>query len=134
MDFPCGLGSDIATPIALSVNGVASTSDMLFSFRQSSIHLSSDTRRFKEKLEAISLLSEWLMAIDYELPVSKEDKEAYSIKNNNYLHAKCIYDYFNLVINLLPFNKLYYLRYCRLATTKDKFIMVLRWIKRRFFK
>ena len=60
MDFPCAFGSDIATPISLSKNGVANTQQMLFCFRQSEQHLSSDSSRFKEKLEAISQLSEFL--------------------------------------------------------------------------
>ena len=54
MDFPCAFGSDIATPISLSKNGVANTQQMLFCFRQSKQHLSADSSRFKEKLEAIS--------------------------------------------------------------------------------
>lgn len=129
IDFPCAFGSDIATPIKLSVNGVANTSEMLFSFRQSAIHLSSDTRRFKEKLEAISQLSEWLRRIDYDSPVSAADVEAYSLKNEKFLHAKCVYDYFNLVIRYVPISKLNYLSLCRLAGSKDKVMMLLRWLK-----
>lgn len=129
MDFPCAFGSDIATPIALSKNGVANTADMLFSFRQSTQHLSSDTSRFKEKLAGITQLSKWLRAIDYEEPGTERDKEFYAVHNEMYLHDKCVYDYFNLVIKHLPINKLYYLKYCELASIKDKFMMILRWIK-----
>lgn len=130
MEFPCAFGSDIATPISLSLNGVANTQEMLFCFRQSDQHLSADFSRFKEKLEAISQLSEFLRAIHYEEPDNPQDKELYSIVNEDYLHKKCVYDYFNLVIKYLPFNRLLsYLGLCRLATLSDKGMMVLRWIK-----
>lgn len=132
MDFPCAFGSDIATPIALSINGVANTKDMLFSFRQSTQHLSSDSSRFVEKLAGITQLSRWLRAIDYEEPETDEDKEFYAIHNERYLHDKCVYDYFNLVIKYLPFKKLGYLRFCELASFKDKCIMILRWVKHGF--
>ena len=131
MDFPCAFGSDIATPIALSKNGVANTQEMLFCFRQSQEHLSADTSRFKEKLEAISLLSEYLRSIHYEEPDNPEDKAFYAIVNENYLHKKCVYDYFNLVIRHLRFRDLFpYLKLCRLASGKDRMMMAVRWVKR----
>ena len=130
IDFPCAFGSDIATPISLSQNGVANISERLFCFRISQYHLSSDHSRFIEKLEAISQLTEWLQSIDYETPNNEKDKAFYSIKNPEYLHKKAVYDYFNLVIKFLPFDKLNYLKYCRLATPTDKTMMILRWIKR----
>ncbi len=132
IDYPCAFGSDIATPISLSRNGVANTQKMLFCFRQSPHHLSADSSRFKEKLEGTSQLSEFLRAIRYEEPDNATDKEYYSIINEDYLHKKCVYDYFNLVIKYLPLNDLLpYLKLCRLATYKDKMMMLLRWIKRR---
>ena len=132
IDFPCAFGSDIATPIALSRNGVANTSEMLFCFRQSTQHLSADSSRFKEKLEAVSQLSEWLQAIDYEVPDNPADQAFYEVKNPEYLHRTVVYDYFNLVIRFVPVTKLpEYLKLCRIATAKDKFMMVLRWIKRK---
>ena len=135
IDFPCAFGSDIATPIKLSENGVANTSEMLFCFRQSENHLSADHSRFKEKLEAISQLSEWLHQVDYEIPDDPASKELYSIVNNEYLYNKCIYDYFNLVIRWVSLNELpSYLRLCRLAKPKDKIMMLLRWVKHRFQK
>ena len=129
MDFPCAFGSDIATPISLSKNGVANTQQMLFCFRQSEQHLSADRSRFKEKLEAISQLSEFISSISYEEPDNPADKEFYSIVNKDYLHKKSVYDYFNLVIKYLPISKLNYLKLCRLATLSDKGLMILRWIK-----
>lgn len=132
IEFPCAFGSDIATPIALSLNGVANTSEMLFSFRQSTTHLSADTRRYQDKLAGISQLSEWITALDYGEPETEEDKEFYAVHNPKYLHAKCIYDYFNLVIKNVPFRELpIYLKECRQATFADKFMIVARWIRRK---
>ena len=132
MAFPCAFGSDIATPISLSKNGVANTQEMLFCFRQSPQHLSADHSRFKEKLDGISQLSAFLRGIRYEEPDNPADKAFYSIVNEDYLHKKCIYDYFNLVIKYLPFKDLFpYLKRCRLANGRDKTMMVLRWIKRK---
>ena len=132
MDFPCAFGSDIATPISLSKNGVANTQEMLFCFRQSSQHLSADQSRFKEKLEAVSQLSEFLRTLRYEEPDNPADKAFYAIVNEDYLHKKCVYDYFNLVIKHLPANKLIsYLNDCRLANLTDKTMMALRWVKAR---
>lgn len=132
MDFPCAFGSDIATPIALSVNGVANTSEMLFSFRQSTQHLSADKSRFKEKLAGITQLSQWLRNLKYEVPASDKDRAFCSVMTPQYLHDKCVYDYFNLVIVNLPLNKLReYLPLCTLANPMDRLMMVMRWVKRR---
>lgn len=132
MDFPCAFGSDIATPIELSKNGVANTSDMLFFFRQSSNHLSADKSRYKEKLAGITKLSKYLQAINYEDPQTDEDKQFFSVASKEYLQSKCVYDYFNLVIKFIPLAELAeYLKLCVLASPKDKFMMLLRWIKRR---
>lgn len=121
MDFPCAFGSDIATPIAMSEHGVANTSQMLFKFRQSDMHLSADSGRFPEKLQAITKLYGFLDGLDYRAP-------GY---DDNALHKKCVYDYFNLVIKNIPFNGLALLRNCERASAFDKMMMVLRWIKRR---
>lgn len=134
MDFPCAFGSDIATPIALSLNGVANTREMLFSFRQSTQHLSADSSRYVEKLAGITQLSRWLRAIDYEEPETEEDRAFYAVHNEKFLHDKCVYDYFNLVIKNLPLKKLGYLKYCELASTKDKCMMVLRWVKHKLLR
>lgn len=134
IDFPCAFGSDIATPIRESFNGVANTQAMLFCFRQSPAHLSADSSRFKEKIEAISSLSEWIERIGWPEPDNPEDKGYYAIVNPDYLHKKCVYDYFNLVIKFLPFSSIpSYLRHCRRATSKDKVMMTLRWFKHRLF-
>lgn len=129
VDFPCGFGSDVATPILLSQEGVANTSEMLFCFRISSQHLSADKSRYLEKLKAITLLSEWLQALRYEIPDTPKDKDFYAIKNVKYLQKKAVYDYFNQVIKFLPLRDLNYLKHCYLATPFDKVVMILRWVK-----
>ena len=135
IDYPCGFGSDIATPISLSLHGVANTQEMLFCFRQSPHHLSADTSRFKEKLEGTSLLFEFFRTIHYEEPDNPRDKEFYSIVNEDYLKKKCIYDYFNLVVKFVPFTELFsFLKICRMAGPGDKVMMILRWIKVRIIK
>lgn len=121
INFPCAFGSDIATPIALSYNGVANTSDMLFKFRQSDFHLSADSSRYPEKLSAITLLYDFLLALDYRA----------TGYDDACLHKKCVFDYFNLVIKNLPLKKLSSLRLCKHATTMDKITMTLRWVKHR---
>lgn len=131
IDFPCAFGSDVATPISLSKNGVANTAEMLFCFRISSGHLSADVSRYIEKLDAISQLFEWLSKIDYEIPENVIDKDFYAVINPQYLHRKVVYDYFNQVIKFLPLSQLCYLKYCRLANTVDKMMMIMRWIKHR---
>ena len=123
ISFPCAFGSDIATPFALAWNGVANTQKMLFQFRQTDVHLSSDTSKFPEKLEAISQLTEWFMNPDNNIPVSRD-----------FLHRRCLFDYFNLVIRHLPMDKIGYLKYCRLASAPEKAMMSLRWIKTRITK
>lgn len=132
LDFPCAFGSDIATPILLSQNGVANTSEMLFKFRQSSNHLSADTSRFKEKLQGITQLSRWIENLRYNIPET-DNCHFEDVYNSHYLHDKCVYDYFNLVIQYLPLGKLWYLRYCEGASFVDKIVMILRWMKRRLF-
>ena len=134
IDYPCAFGSDVATPILLSNKGVANTSEMLFCFRQSSQHLSADSSRFEEKLEAISLLSEFFQNINYEEPDNPRDKAFFSVVNEDFLHKKCLYDYFNLVIKYVPGKDLFsFLRQCRLASPFEKIFLLCRWMKYKIF-
>lgn len=133
IEFPCAFNSDVATPIALSRKGVANTTDMLFRFRRSAVHLSADTSRHWEKLTATTQLFRWLMALEYEEPDNDRDRMFYSIHNPKYLHDKCVYDYFNQVIKFTPLEMLpKYLKNCELATRYDKLMIILRWFRYRF--
>lgn len=122
VNFPCGFCSDIAPPIMLSENGVANTSEELFKFRQSAIHLSSDPSRLKDKLNATTQLYKWLQSLDYQAP-------GYDAKA---IHKKCIYDYFNQAIKHVDAGSLpEYLRMCTLAGGWEKMVMTARWLKGR---
>ncbi len=129
MDFPCAFGTDIATPIEMSFRGVGNTADMLFAFRESSIHLSSNTTRIKDKIAGITQLSRYLRALDYTDAITEEDRYYSSFLNDNYLQSKCIYDYYGAAIRLLPLNKFYYIKYCELASVKEKCVMAVRFLK-----
>jgi len=132
INFPCGFCSDLATPIQLAANGVANTRDLLFNFRQTPVHLSADRSKYLEKLKAITLYYTWLAGFEYPMPASEEDVFFYSFKNQDYIHAKCIYDYFNQVVKYVPLSELpLYLKSCSLANSKEKMVYILRWFKNR---
>ncbi|MFD1771939.1 glycosyltransferase family 2 protein [Sphingobacterium suaedae] len=129
IDFPCAFGSDTAIGVRMSEKGVASSPRMLFSFRISAIHLSSNINKLAEKLEANTLLFEWLKNLSYERPEDPLDQFMFEKTTWPVLYAKCTYDYYNLVIRHLPFYKFYEINKCRLLTRRDKFVMFLRFWK-----
>lgn len=129
LNFPSAFGSDVATPVALSVNGVINTSEVLYTYRISGIHLSSSVAKTEDKLKGITMLYDWLFKLDYEEPSSEDDKRFNAIINRQYMYRKCIYDYYNSAVKFLPLSKLYMLRYCSVATYTDRTIILLRWIK-----
>lgn len=122
-ELPCAFGSDIVTPILMSDKGVAGTEEMLFKFRISSIHLSSNTGKLAEKQEAVNCMFEWFESIGY--------IRAFHAR----LHAKYIYDIFNLVVVHMPLKSvLGTIAKCRLATLGEKIIMMVRWTKRQIIR
>lgn len=127
IDFPCAFGSDTATAIYMAENGVATTSEMLFKFRISSIHLSSDKGKLMEKLEANTKLFLWLGNLNYAKPEKREDLFFFNHTQWQNLYSKCRYDYYNLVIKNLPINKISAISKCELISSKDKFIAFLRY-------
>ncbi|MFD1771631.1 glycosyltransferase family 2 protein [Sphingobacterium suaedae] len=129
VDLPCAFGSDTATAVQMSEQGVGSSPLMLFSFRISNIHLSSDLGKLDEKLEANTLLFEWIGSLGYHKPEGILDRFMFERTSWPVLYAKCRYDYYNLVIKHLPFFKFYWIQKCRLLTTKDKVLMFLRFCK-----
>lgn len=118
LNFSCAFGSDIATPVFLSRNGVANTDRSLFKYRMSEIQLSHNHSKDDEKLEALTQLYTWFFEQDY-------------LKSfQSRLRGKCVYDYFNLVVKYASLRNLTdKLRLCTLARRKEKVMMVLRWIK-----
>ena len=122
VDFPRALGSDIATTIEMAANGVACVDQPLFAFRHSTIHLSG----------SITLFYEWMER--YPIPVPQNKYEVYYANKLTSLdwHEKCIYDYYNQVIRYVPMLKLsHFLSLARLASSKEKTKMILRWCKDR---
>lgn len=129
VDFPCAFGTDIVTPIMLAKNGVANTSEMLYHFRISDIHLSSNLSRLHDKAEGIMQLYDWLGRLKLEESDDKLIKYYGSFLNSEYLHKKFLFDYFNLIVKHTRPSKLYrVLSECRLASRKDKMMMTIRYI------
>lgn len=125
-EYPCAYCSDVATPIALSRNGVAHTEDMLFSFRHSSIHLSGDNSRMAEKIDAATKLYRWLSSLDYIQNEHTKDE----VLCKDYIHDKCIYDYFNQAVRFSSLKQLpKLLKRCDLASCQEKGLLLLRWVK-----
>ena len=117
--LPSAFGTDTITPIILSANGVAGTKDMLFKFRQSTIHLSSNPHKIHDKLEAVNKMFEWFESVDY---ISRYGKR---------LHYKYMYDIFKLAVLHMPFKALIpAIKECHLCSFKEKAVMFARWIKR----
>lgn len=132
IDFPSAFGSDVVSTIRIAENGVANAEEMLFSFRISSIHLSSNKEKLKEKLEANTLMFKWLRDLDYEIPKNELDRFFYDQIQWSHLYPKCKYDYYNQVIKFLPFNKVMsWIGNCKLLSRRDKFNMLLRYIIKR---
>lgn len=134
IDFPFAYGADAASTIMMAEKGVGNTAEMLFQFRLSSIHLSSSKKHLRPKLKANTMLYEWLMNLNYAKPDNRIDAYCYDRTRNDVIYAKCKYDYYNQVIKYLPFYKAYYIKDCTLISTKDKFIMLLRFWVDKFFR
>lgn len=127
IDFPCAFGSDTASAINMAEHGVANTKEMLFKFRISSIHLSSNRNRLSEKLDANTLLFKWLRDLGYANPEERYDLFFFEHMQWDNLYPKCKYDYYNLVIKHLPLSKIGWINRCELLTRKDKLVMFIRY-------
>lgn len=126
IDYPCAYGSDTASTMMMSQNGVANTKEMLFSFRISPIHLSASNKHYKEKMRANTMLFSYLRQLNYSQPEDRFDAYYFEFLSHTRLYAKCRYDYYHLVIKKLPFYQFYYIRYCELISFKDKCAMFVR--------
>ncbi len=102
IDLPCAYGSDVISVINMAENGVANTQDLLFRFRISSVHLSSDRTRLKERLEAVVGMYTWLKARDYDKPNDELNKLCYQRMQWDVLYSKYIYDCYNQSIKFTP--------------------------------
>lgn len=127
IEFPSAFCSDAASTIMLSENGVATTTEMLFSFRFSSIHLSSDKTRLEDKLEANNLFYRWLLALNYPTPSNEIDRFCSESFRRNAILEKCTYDYYNQIYKYLPISKLMWVNRFELASPRNKITMVIRY-------
>lgn len=134
IDFPCAFGSDTASTIQMSTAGVAHTADMLFKFRISTIHLSSNKGKLDEKLDANNQLFHWFKKLNYEKPNDPIDNYCWQHTQWSHFYAKYKYDCYNLVIKYLPVKQLVAIDKCNLLSTKDKLFMLLRYGKDKIMK
>lgn len=128
IEFPFAFGSDVSSTILFSENGIANTNQMLFKFRISSYHLSSNQNLLFEKLQATTKLYLWLFNLKYDRPSNKFDAFYYEETSNNRLYEKCVYDYYNQVIKFLPIRKILAINKCELLKRRDKIKMAFRFI------
>ncbi len=106
VDFPMALGSDIATSIEMAKNGMISTENILFYFRQSSIHISGSINNPKLRIQAITELFDWLIAYTYSKPTNNLEEFYYKNLDAENWIEKRNYDYYNQIvkkINLFRF-------------------------------
>ena len=132
--LPFAFGTDTISTIKLARNGVANTSEMLFDFRISDIHLSSDKTKYAYKIEAITSLYKMINAIEYDKPADNVDNFCLSRIQWNALYQKCVFDYYNVAIKNLPFSKISLIENCKLLKRKDKLIMYFRFVLDKILK
>lgn len=129
-EFPRALGSDIAVAIELAEHGMALADAGLFSFRHSSVHLSGSVSQLSPKMDALNLFFDWLMNYQYTQPQTSRDEFLLADLANEGWRQKCVRDYWNDVIRLIPPKELpSYLFRTQHASLWEKGIMLLRYIK-----
>lgn len=132
--LPYAFGTDTITTVKLAKNGVASTSEMLFDFRISDIHLSSDRTKYEEKIGAITQLYKMVNSIKY--TTTSDPIEEFCLQKVQWdtLYQKCVYDYYNVAVKHLPFSKIGKIEDCTLLERKDKLKMYARFIFEKILK
>lgn len=134
IDFPSAFCSDAATVINLAEDGVASTNEMLFNFRISSIHLSSSKQHLDKKLVANNLFYRWLLELNYTVPNEPLEGFYFHANNPTYISDKCAYDYYNQVIKYLPWYEISKISNCELLSSKAKILMGIRFITNKLLR
>ncbi|MCA5004117.1 glycosyltransferase family 2 protein [Sphingobacterium bovistauri] len=134
IDFPSAFCSDIASIINFADNGVVNSPSLLFSFRVSTIHLSSNMGKLADKLDANNQFYKWLLDLKMpEVTSVEEDFLLQQISRENLLD-KCKYDYYNQIFKHLAINELGFLADFELLSNKDKFRMIVRYFFDKVFK
>lgn len=131
VDFPAALGSDIATTVLMAERGVICSNRILFSFRQSTVHISGSKTHYRIKLNAITLLFTWLTYFSYPKAQNKYEEFYMQRLSPEDWYEKCVFDYYNQVIKRVPLYRIHYIRLAKSAKTRDKLLMLLRYIKDR---
>ncbi len=129
IDFPSAFGSDTASVIQMADHGMGSIDSRAFNFRISSIHLSSNLGKIEDKLKANTQLFNWLKNIEFPRPRNPIDVYCLHEIRWEKLYAKCMFDYYQLVIKHLPVQKLGMIRKCTILTPKDQFKLILRYFR-----
>jgi len=129
IDFPSAFGSDTASVIQMTDNGMGSIGSRAFNFRISSIHLSSNLGKIDDKLSANTQLFNWFKNLTF--PNAENEIDKYCLHEIRWekLYAKCMYDYYQLVVRHLPIHKLGLVRKCEILSPKDQFKLILRYFK-----
>lgn len=102
IDFPKALGSDVTTSIEMARNGMACTTDILFYFRQSDIHISGSMNDPHKRTEAITKLFDWLIHYNYLAPTSEIEKLYLQHLTESDWIEKRNFDYYNQIIRKMP--------------------------------
>ena len=142
VDFPLAWFSDDATVSSCCTNGVANTKDVLFSFRNSLINISSTHRKDSKialnKINAALCFNEWMDVFVKRVtfPPTLYYKTLYPKVCEGYIDRIkwIIEDYYSQ----LGIGKLVKLTQCMvknqlLSSNVDIFIFILRWIKQKVF-
>lgn len=133
VNFPKALGSDIATTIDLAENGMATTNDILFSFRHSNQHISGSFNDPATRAKAIRSLFAWLKALSYQTPKSKYDEFHLSQLTDQDWDEKCNYDLYNQVFKHTRLTDILFSSYARPLSLRQRLIFLIRRCKQFVF-
>ena len=134
IDFPSAFCSDIASIINLAAAGVVNSSDYLFNFRKSTIHLSSSNTQLEKKLEANNQFYEWMLSLQIPLGNTEIDRFIHAQISEDNLLEKCRYDYYNQIFKFLPVGKLSLIENFKFLSNKQKFKMIFRYFFDKIFR
>lgn len=133
VNFPKALGSDIATTIDLAENGIATTNDILFSFRHSNQHISGSFNEPEERAKAITSLFAWLKALSYQAPKNKYDEFHLSKLTDQDWDEKCNYDLYNQVFKHTRLTDILFSSYACPLSLRQRLIFLIRRCKQFVF-
>lgn len=137
IDFPNALGSDISTSIALAKNGMANSSEMLFSFRQSTQNLSGSVSDPKLRLSALRQFYDWIKEYHFKPSIDGAPH------NNRYTafyqgqltekhwDEKYYYDCYNQVVSHLSLSQFFTLRSLMDIPFKIRMTYFVRFVKQK---